>query len=191
MTWSGSTHSESLDRDGSMITRRQDAADQGGAASRSAAAPPITVQSMTKTDTRDVQATLLEIWSLEAAGCDIVRCAVAGSRKRPRSSLRSRKQIRIPLVAGHPLQLQAGVDRARAGRRRPAAQSRQHRRQAVSCKRSSTSPRTRRSRSASAVNGGSLEKDLLAKHQRADRGRHGRVGAPSHPHPRGSETIPR
>ena len=37
---------------------------------------PITVQSMTKTDTRDVQATLLEIWSLEAAGCDIVRCAV-------------------------------------------------------------------------------------------------------------------
>ena len=27
---------------------------------------PITVQSMTKTDTRDVQATLLQIWSLEA-----------------------------------------------------------------------------------------------------------------------------
>src|SRR5207245_3122897 len=37
---------------------------------------PLTVQSMTKTDTRDVQATLLEIWALEAAGCDIVRCAV-------------------------------------------------------------------------------------------------------------------
>ena len=27
---------------------------------------PITVQSMTKTDTRDVQATLLQIWALEA-----------------------------------------------------------------------------------------------------------------------------
>ena len=37
---------------------------------------PITVQSMTKTDTRNVQATLLEIWALEAAGCDVVRCAV-------------------------------------------------------------------------------------------------------------------
>src|SRR5919197_270158 len=37
---------------------------------------PITVQSMTKTDTRDVEATLLQIWALEAAGCDIIRCAV-------------------------------------------------------------------------------------------------------------------
>ena len=37
---------------------------------------PITVQSMTKTDTRDVKATVQQIWSLEAAGCEIVRCAV-------------------------------------------------------------------------------------------------------------------
>ncbi|MBM2803755.1 MAG: ispG, partial [Deltaproteobacteria bacterium] len=36
---------------------------------------PITVQSMTKTDTRDVRATVQQIWSLEAAGCEIVRCA--------------------------------------------------------------------------------------------------------------------
>ncbi|MBM4299311.1 MAG: 4-hydroxy-3-methylbut-2-en-1-yl diphosphate synthase, partial [Deltaproteobacteria bacterium] len=33
---------------------------------------PITIQSMTKTDTRDVRATVQQIWSLEAAGCDIV-----------------------------------------------------------------------------------------------------------------------
>ena len=37
---------------------------------------PITVQSMTKTDTRDARATVQQIWDLEAAGCEIVRCAV-------------------------------------------------------------------------------------------------------------------
>jgi (E)-4-hydroxy-3-methylbut-2-enyl-diphosphate synthase len=37
---------------------------------------PISVQSMTKTDTRDVDATLKQIRSLAAAGCQIVRLAV-------------------------------------------------------------------------------------------------------------------
>lgn len=37
---------------------------------------PITVQTMTKTDTRDVQATLSQIRQLEQVGCDIVRIAV-------------------------------------------------------------------------------------------------------------------
>jgi len=37
---------------------------------------PITVQSMTNTDTRDVAATLAQIRQLAAAGCEIVRCAV-------------------------------------------------------------------------------------------------------------------
>ena len=37
---------------------------------------PITVQSMTNTDTRDVQATLTQIEALAAAGCDLVRVAV-------------------------------------------------------------------------------------------------------------------
>jgi len=59
---------------------------------------PITVQSMTKTDTRDVQATLLEIWSLEAAGCDIVRCAVP-VRDAAEKLGEIKRQIRIPLVA--------------------------------------------------------------------------------------------
>jgi (E)-4-hydroxy-3-methylbut-2-enyl-diphosphate synthase len=59
---------------------------------------PITVQSMTKTDTRNVEATLLEIWSLEAAGCDIVRCAVP-VREAAEKLGEIKKQIRIPLVA--------------------------------------------------------------------------------------------
>ncbi|MBU4194265.1 MAG: flavodoxin-dependent (E)-4-hydroxy-3-methylbut-2-enyl-diphosphate synthase [Actinobacteria bacterium] len=37
---------------------------------------PVSVQSMTNTDTADVGATLLQIGELEAAGCDIVRVAV-------------------------------------------------------------------------------------------------------------------
>ena len=59
---------------------------------------PITVQSMTKTDTRDVEATLLQIWALEAAGCDIVRCAVP-VRDAAEKLGQIKKQIRIPLVA--------------------------------------------------------------------------------------------
>src|SRR5947199_4653586 len=59
---------------------------------------PLTVQSMTKTDTRDVQATLLQIWSLEAAGCDIVRCAVP-VREAAEKLGEIKRQIRIPLVA--------------------------------------------------------------------------------------------
>src|SRR6266571_4292961 len=59
---------------------------------------PITVQSMTKTDTRDVEATLLQIWALEAAGCDIVRCAVP-VREAALKLGEIKRQIRIPLVA--------------------------------------------------------------------------------------------
>ena len=58
-----------------MITRRTTRQIQVGNVKVGGGAP-ITVQSMTKTDTRNVEATLLEIWSLEAAGCDVVRCAV-------------------------------------------------------------------------------------------------------------------
>jgi len=59
---------------------------------------PITVQSMTKTDTRDVEATLLQIWALEAAGCEIVRCAVP-VREAAEKLGEIKRQIRIPLVA--------------------------------------------------------------------------------------------
>jgi (E)-4-hydroxy-3-methylbut-2-enyl-diphosphate synthase len=59
---------------------------------------PITVQSMTKTDTRDVDATVDQIWALEAAGCDIVRVAVP-VREAADQLGKIKKQIRIPLVA--------------------------------------------------------------------------------------------
>ena len=59
---------------------------------------PITVQSMTKTDTRDVRATVHQIWSLEAAGCDIVRVAVP-VREAAEQLGEIKRRTRIPLVA--------------------------------------------------------------------------------------------
>ena len=58
----------------------------------------ITVQSMTKTDTRDVDATVDQIWALEVAGCDIVRVAVPVREAAERLG-EIQKQIRIPLIA--------------------------------------------------------------------------------------------
>jgi len=37
---------------------------------------PVSVQSMTNTDTRDIETTLAQVGRLEEAGCEIVRCAV-------------------------------------------------------------------------------------------------------------------
>ena len=80
---------------------------------------PISVQTMTKTHTEDIDATVKQIKELEAAGCNIVRVAVPtivtakclGAVKR---------QINLPLVAdihfGHHLALEAisqGVDKIR------------------------------------------------------------------------------
>src|SRR2546430_7258798 len=80
-----------------MITRRQTRPITLGKLKVGGNAP-ITVQSMTKTDTRDVEATLLQIWALEAAGCEIVRCAVP-VREAAEKLGEIKRQIRIPLVA--------------------------------------------------------------------------------------------
>lgn len=59
---------------------------------------PITVQSMTNTDTRNIEATVAQIKELEAEGCEIIRCAVPDMEAS--EALKSIvKQINIPLVA--------------------------------------------------------------------------------------------
>ncbi|MEC9321684.1 MAG: flavodoxin-dependent (E)-4-hydroxy-3-methylbut-2-enyl-diphosphate synthase [Chloroflexota bacterium] len=59
---------------------------------------PISVQSMTKTDTRNVKATVNQIKQLEEAGCEIVRCAVPDLEAA--IALKSIKsQSNIPIVA--------------------------------------------------------------------------------------------
>lgn len=59
---------------------------------------PIIVQSMTKTDTRDVPSTVAQIKRLESAGCEVVRVAVLNSDAV--KVLRTiKKRIKIPLIA--------------------------------------------------------------------------------------------
>lgn len=59
---------------------------------------PVAVQSMTNTDTRDVDRTIAQIKGLEAAGCDIVRVAVIDEQAAASISA-IRQGIHIPLIA--------------------------------------------------------------------------------------------
>lgn len=59
---------------------------------------PISVQSMTKTDTRDVRKTIGQIRRLERAGCEIVRVAVV-DEEAARAIAEIKKCIQIPLIA--------------------------------------------------------------------------------------------
>jgi (E)-4-hydroxy-3-methylbut-2-enyl-diphosphate synthase len=122
---------------------------------------PVTVQSMTKTDTRDVEATVDQIWALEAAGCEIVRCAVPVKEAAEKLGA-IKKQIRIPLIAdihfNYKLALMAleqGVDALRLNPGniggKPFVM------EVVNL------AKERRIPIRIGVNGGSLEKDLLAR----------------------------
>ena len=59
---------------------------------------PVLIQSMTNTRTDDVEATVKQILELEAAGCEIIRCAVPDMAAAEALS-EIKKQIHIPLVA--------------------------------------------------------------------------------------------
>jgi (E)-4-hydroxy-3-methylbut-2-enyl-diphosphate synthase len=123
---------------------------------------PITVQSMTKTDTRDARATVQQIWDLEAAGCEIVRCAVP-VREAAEQLGAIKKKIRIPLVAdihfNYKLALMAveqGVDGLRLNPGNIGA--RKYVEEVV------RAAAERKIPIRIGVNAGSLEKDLLEKH---------------------------
>src|SRR5213592_796887 len=144
-----------------MITRRQTRPITLGKLKVGGNAP-ITVQSMTKTDTRDVEATLLEIWSLEAAGCDIVRCAVP-VREAAEKLGEIKRQIRIPLVADIHfnyklalIALEQGVDGLRLNPGNIGGK--QFVQQVVNVAKEKKIP------IRIGVNAGSLEKDLLARY---------------------------
>src|SRR5438552_5030118 len=144
-----------------MITRRKTRQIEMGGVKVGGDAP-ITVQSMTKTDTRDVQATLLEVWALEAAGCEIIRCAVP-VREAAEKLGEIKRQIRIPLVADIHfnyklalIALQQGVDGLRLN---PGNIGGKHFVQEVV-----NVAKDKRIPIRIGVNAGSLEKDLLAKY---------------------------
>ena len=58
----------------------------------------IAIQSMTNTKTEDVEATVAQILALEAAGCEIIRCAVP-TMEAAEALTEIKKRIHIPLVA--------------------------------------------------------------------------------------------
>lgn len=124
---------------------------------------PVVVQSMTKTDTADVDATVKQIETMMRAGCEIVRLAVPNQE-----AAIALKEIRkrvpdVPLVADIHfhyklalLALEAGIDKLRLNPGNIGAHERV--REVV------RAAQERKVPIRIGVNGGSLEKDLLKKY---------------------------
>ena len=75
---------------------------------------PVTVQSMTKTDTRDVAATVQQIREVEEAGGEIIRCAVP-DMEAAKALADIRKQINIPLIADIHFHYQLALESLKSG----------------------------------------------------------------------------
>src|SRR3954453_6784647 len=124
---------------------------------------PVVVQSMTKSDTSDVEGTVRQIEEMVRAGCEIVRLAVPD-----KDAANALKEIRkrvpsVPLVADIHfhyklalMALDAGVDKLRLNPGNIGAHERV--REVVRAAQAQTVP------IRIGVNGGSLEKDLLKKY---------------------------
>lgn len=75
---------------------------------------PVSVQSMTNTQTQDVAATVAQIGRLESAGCEIVRVAVPDEAA-ARAIREIKKEIRIPLIADIHFDYRLAIASAEAG----------------------------------------------------------------------------
>ena len=125
---------------------------------------PVVVQSMTNTDTRDVEATVRQIERLAEAGCEVVRCAVL-NQDAAAALGEIKKRVSLPLVADihfdHRLALtalKAGVDGLRInpgniGEKKKVVEL-------------VKAAKARRVPIRIGVNSGSLEKKLLEKYGR-------------------------
>ena len=124
---------------------------------------PISIQSMTNTDTRDADATILQILKLEEAGCEIIRCAVPDMQA-AHAFKKIKQAIHIPLVADihfdYRLALECMKNGADKIRINPGNIGNKERvRQVVEMAKDKGIP------IRIGVNGGSLEKDLLNKYK--------------------------
>ncbi len=124
---------------------------------------PVVVQSMTKTDTRDVPSTAAQIKRLETAGCEIVRVAVLNSDA-AKAIKAIKKRIKIPLIADvhfdHRLALESMANGADGLRINPGnIGSKAKVQEVVSAAKDKGVP------IRIGVNAGSLEKDLLKKYK--------------------------
>jgi (E)-4-hydroxy-3-methylbut-2-enyl-diphosphate synthase len=122
---------------------------------------PISVQSMTKTDTRDVRETVRQIKHLEEAGCEIVRVAVVDEEASCAIS-QIKKKIRIPIIADIHFNYRLAMKSMEAGadglRINPGNIGGKDRLKAVILEAKNRSIPIR-----IGVNAGSLEKDLLKR----------------------------
>src|SRR4051812_11642676 len=123
---------------------------------------PVSVQSMTKTDTTDVDATIKQIEEMTKAGCEIVRIAVPDDDAAA-ALHKIRKRTDVPIVADIHFHyklalkaLDAGIDKLRLNPGNIGSIDRV--REVV------RATEARKIPIRIGVNGGSLEKDLLAKY---------------------------
>ena len=124
---------------------------------------PVVVQSMTKTDTRDVPSTVSQIRRLQSAGCEIVRVAVLN--KEAAVAIKSiRKKIKIPLIADvhfdHRLAIESVKNGADGLRINPGNIGSK-----LKVKEVVAAAKDRGVPIRIGVNAGSLEKDLLRKYR--------------------------
>ncbi len=124
---------------------------------------PIAVQSMTNTDTHDKAATLHQVLALKAAGCDIVRLTVPDLAAAETISYLKEQDVSIALVADIHFDYRVaiacaerGVDKIRINPGNIGDDGRV--REVVNACRQKNIP------IRIGVNGGSLEKEILAKH---------------------------
>ena len=123
---------------------------------------PIAIQSMCNTKTEDVAATVAQINALEREGCDIIRCAVP-HMEAAKAFSEIKKGIHIPLVADihfdYKLAIEAiknGADKVRINPGNIGSQDKVH--EVVEAAKAYGIPLR------VGVNGGSLEKELVAKY---------------------------
>ena len=123
---------------------------------------PIRIQSMCNTRTEDVKATVEQILRLERAGCEIIRAAVP-TMEAARALKEIKAQIHIPLVADihfdYRLAIAAMENGADKIRINPGNIGSRERVRAVV-----DAAREKRIPIRVGVNGGSLEKEILAKY---------------------------
>ena len=123
---------------------------------------PISIQSMTKTDTRDVRKTVRQIHRLEEGGCEIVRVAVV-DEKAALAIAEIKQRIKISLIADihfhAPLALKAMESGADGLRINPGNIGGRDRLKTIV-----TEAKVRSIPIRIGVNAGSLEKDLLKRY---------------------------
>ena len=122
---------------------------------------PIVVQSMTNTDTRDVEATVFQINALEEAGCEVIRIALP-DKDAVQAIPAIKKRIHLPLIADIHFDYRLAIDAMKQGvagiRINPGNIAKDKIREIVKV------AKERETVIRIGVNSGSLQKDLLLKY---------------------------